>query len=137
MSMIRNVSHLAGGALLLLLLGGCGGSGLIPVKGVLTLDGTPVEGAMIAFIAEDGGSAAQGWTRPDGTFALESGDQTGIKPGKYKITVLKVPITADKGKALPKSEVPVLYSSRDKSPLSAVIPPPAGQEVRIEMKSQL
>lgn len=136
MSTFRNACYIAGG-LLLLLVAGCGKSGLIPVQGVLTLDGTPVEGAMIAFISEDGGSAAQGWTKPDGKFALESGDQTGIKPGKYKVTVFKVPMGFEKTAAAPKSEVPAMYASKDKSPLSVVIPPPQGQEVKLEMKSQL
>jgi len=124
-----------GDLLLVLMLAGCGNSsGLVPVQGVLTLDGEPVDGAAVAFVPEaEGGRAAQAMTDEDGSFRLETTDRVGIKPGKYKVTVFKLAEGAAKTAARPQSALPEIYASKDKTPISVEIPPPG--ELHIELKS--
>ena len=76
-----------------ILAAGCGPSRptTMPVEGVVTLDGEPVEGASVMFAPEDGGRPALGVTDKGGKFALktfEPGD--GALPGKHQVTVRKV-----------------------------------------------
>lgn len=74
---------------------GCGGSGRSastePVTGTVTLNGTPVGGAVVAFSPKDPGvSAAFGTTDATGKFVLttvEPGD--GAMVGSYAVTVTK------------------------------------------------
>lgn len=80
---------------------GCGGGAsdkwtqdrpkTVPVTGVLTYKGQPVEGAQINFIpASAGESAAYATSEKDGSFKLTTfvaGD--GAAPGSYKVTVNK------------------------------------------------
>jgi hypothetical protein len=64
----------------------------VRVEGVVTLDGKPVERAVVEFIPQRGRGAreANALTRGDGTFEMETlrpGD--GVWPGDYKILVTK------------------------------------------------
>lgn len=69
---------------------GCsGGPKLVPVEGFVKLDGKPVEGATVTFLAENGSTTFSGTTDAAGHFALQSGDKIGAIPGTYKVTVLK------------------------------------------------
>jgi len=76
------------GAALVLL--GCGSS-TSEVKGVVTLDGKPVEGAMVLFTGDDG-TLASGFTDANGNFELVSGPNgaKGAPPGTYRAIVTKV-----------------------------------------------
>jgi len=68
---------------------GCGPS-LTKVKGVVKLDGAPVEGATVAFMSEDGNSVYSGFTDASGEFTLTGQDgKTGVPAGSYKVTVVK------------------------------------------------
>jgi hypothetical protein len=73
----------------------------IPVSGLVTLDGNPVEGATLSFFAIDSakeGRPAQGVTNGQGLFFMTTmTDGDGVIPGTYKVvinryrpTVLKV-----------------------------------------------
>lgn len=66
---------------------GCG-SPVAPVTGKVTLDGDPVEGAIVAF-SPDGGTGTSGAakTGADGTYELVSSLGGGVPPGKYKIAI--------------------------------------------------
>ena len=75
---------------------GCGQSGpaVEYVQGVVTLDGTPLEGATVSFSPKGtSGMGAAGLTQPDGSFTLNA---RGAKPGAgtavgdYSVTVSKV-----------------------------------------------
>jgi hypothetical protein len=66
----------------------------VPVKGVVKLDGTPVEGATVTFITADGNLSASAQTEADGSFSLSTGGQPGAFPGEYKILVVKSPKVA-------------------------------------------
>lgn len=86
-------------ATLVLALAGCGGSGLpdvVRVKGRVTLDGEPVEGAEVVFVGTgDDNHPARGTTDADGEFVLSTyvdprNNPTGIVPGTYRVTVTRV-----------------------------------------------
>jgi hypothetical protein len=69
---------------------GCGGNGTMHVKGRVTLDGNPVEGANVVFMPEREGRPASGLTNNEGFFELttfQTGD--GALPGSYLVLVTK------------------------------------------------
>ncbi len=76
-------------AVALIGLAGCGGSDLVPVSGVVMLDGTPLANANISFSPDDpGGLVATGQTDDSGRFRLKSnGTDDGVRPGKYRVLV--------------------------------------------------
>jgi hypothetical protein len=77
----------------LLFLAGCGGSTFPSVTGTVTLDGQPLDGAVVVFSPDGGaggGQVATGVTDSDGSFkmgTLKLGD--GVRPGKYHVTITK------------------------------------------------
>jgi hypothetical protein len=73
----------------LVTLAGCGGPKLVPVEGVVMLDGKPVEGATVTFVSDDGKYSFSGSTDSSGHFALQEGEKLGAFPGTYKVTVVK------------------------------------------------
>ncbi|WP_435017943.1 carboxypeptidase-like regulatory domain-containing protein [Tundrisphaera sp. TA3] len=78
------------------ILSGCGESGPSPVKvtGVVTLDGKPVEGAVVSYLpdpASPGARPAEALTGADGSYRPETDGRTGVIPGKYHIVVTKAP----------------------------------------------
>jgi hypothetical protein len=77
-------------AALLLAGAGCGGNKPVPVRGSVTLDGKPVEGAMVLFLpeSEKAGRQASGLTGADGSFRLTTfRTDDGALPGNYKVVV--------------------------------------------------
>jgi hypothetical protein len=82
------------GAALVLAAAGCGGKHTpVPVRGVVTLDGKPVEGATVHFYAEGEdreGRLAYGSTDAEGVFRLSTlGREDGALPRAYKVVVIK------------------------------------------------
>lgn len=80
------------GILCFSLLAGCSDSNkgprTVPVEGVVTLDGQPIEGASVVFIDDGGQYPAQGRSDADGKFSLSAFEyKTGAVPGSYKATV--------------------------------------------------
>ena len=78
----------------LLFLAGCGKGGpVLPVNGVVTLDGNPVANATVRFYPDEGTdptSSGYAQTGTDGKFVITSGKgEKGLVPGKYKVTVSK------------------------------------------------
>jgi hypothetical protein len=86
---------------------GCGGKDQ-PVKteGIVTLDGEPVEGAIVSFLPDEGpGRFAHGTTAKDGSFRLTTYKQNdGALPGDYRVTVTLIPDDDDEDEA--KAEAP-------------------------------
>src|SRR5436190_481823 len=74
---------------------GCGGGKIapVPVSGVVTLDGKPVEGATVYFYAvgdDKDGRPAFGTTDKVGAFRLSTlGNEDGALPRQYKVVVTK------------------------------------------------
>src|SRR5262249_39083032 len=68
-----------------------GGGGKVAVTGPLTLDGQPMEGAIVTFVPANPGKGeiAYGTTDKDGAFRLTtSKPNDGAVPGEYKVTVV-------------------------------------------------
>lgn len=127
---------------------GCGQSGpaVENVQGVVTLDGTPLEGATVFFSPKGtGGLVAAGLTQADGSFTLNT---QGAKPGAgtavgdYSVTVSKVEmpdfpnidvddprygtpehdrLNQEASTAKPKVIVPEKYNSAQTSPFTAKV----------------
>jgi hypothetical protein len=73
-----------------MLLGGCGGGlALVPVSGVVTLDGKPVADAGVLFAPVAGGPPATGGTDANGAFELRTNNRPGAVVGKHRVTVIK------------------------------------------------
>lgn len=70
---------------------GCSGDGLVPVKGVVTLDGKPVPGLEVNFEPTgdtEGRTTATGYTQQDGSYALAyPGYKIGAPKGEYIIRI--------------------------------------------------
>ena len=114
----------------LALVAGCGGNDedkvkLVAVSGTVTLDGKPLEGAILSFLPDatnekpqtDGGDV----TGAGGAFVAKYRNRDGLAPGKYRVTVSRPgegPGGAAAGKALPEEIA--------KSPYMAGLAKPAG-----------
>ncbi|MEQ1827503.1 MAG: carboxypeptidase regulatory-like domain-containing protein [Pirellula sp.] len=74
--------------LLAMLLGGCGGASDVgTVSGIVTLDGSPLEGASITFLPEKG-RPSSGGTDKNGHYKLSySNDQSGAILGDCQVTI--------------------------------------------------
>lgn len=75
-----------------LLVAGCGASGpaIVPVTGIVTLDGAPVEGATVTFVSKVGNRMADGKTDAAGKFSLTTQDAKptpGALEGEHSVTV--------------------------------------------------
>jgi hypothetical protein len=149
-----------------LLAAGCGGAGKpVKVRGVVTLDGTPLSGATVSFEPSSEGRPAGGVTDKDGVFRLTTyRSEDGALPGEYRVTVALSPESthpqpkaADRfelmsregrspqGKAKaareakkyprPKSVVPPVYGDPKKTPLKEIVPPK--EEIKLELHSTM
>lgn len=92
---MNRVSLLSLLALVALSIIGCGPNGpvVVPVTGVVKLDGEPVEGAGVIFMpAEAGRLPAEGTTDAQGKFSLRTSGASveGAIAGKYDVVVTKV-----------------------------------------------
>jgi hypothetical protein len=137
----------------LLLVFGCTRSGLAPVRGVVKLDGMPLAGASVLFLAQDdGGRDARGGTDAEGVFRLSTFQPNdGALPGKYKVVVQLPAPTRTGGTAAPSPLaaqraanagsperpailVPAKYSQPDQTILVQQIP--AAGDVLLELQSR-
>jgi hypothetical protein len=84
------------GLLLLAALTGCGDPNqpkLVPVKGVVTLDGQPLSGAVVTFMpgATTPAGGGSGRTGKDGSYKLTFlRGGTGVPSGEYKVVISKL-----------------------------------------------
>jgi hypothetical protein len=140
-----------------LVLAGAGCDDKVKVKGVVTLDGKPIEGAVVTFILESGGGqSASGTTQKDGSFRLTTlKENDGIRPGNYKVTVTKVTYTevvdtsparnmkeamwahikANKRKKVhSKNAIPPWYNEASKTVLRQKVPPDS--DVQFDLQSK-
>ena len=126
---------------LLASLSGC--SKLVPVEGVVTLDGVPVSRATIVFLTADGDAGQiqpTGSTNDDGKFFLHTKTDLGALPGKYKVFISKIrfvprrkpqpgekrsgdePEQLSQRKILALEEIPVVYTKPQSTPLDVEVP---------------
>ena len=135
--------------LLLSVLVGCGSRGptLVRVRGTVTLDGKPVEGAAVMFMPKFEGRPATGTTAADGSFTLSTPPTgAGALVGQHAVTVTLCKVTGlltdkDGNSAGIAPEgmrtewvVPQRYSTPDKSGLLVEVK--AGMEpVKLDLRS--
>jgi hypothetical protein len=138
---------------------GCGSSGprTVKINGTVTLDGKPLEGALVTFIPEaKDGHLATGRTDTGGHFQLTTfNTDDGALAGQYKVTVAKTEESKDSTTKTPDqmsddekmkmfmrmspkgrnqeakkklaSLIPAVYSDQSKTPLKETVPPPNGK----------
>lgn len=144
--MKRILATAALGVLFLAGLAGCSGTSRVECK--VTLNGTPLEGAVVTFHPEDKEAATStGTTDSSGVCLMSTGTKAGVAKGKYKVTVTKSqaldievdpknPMEAMKRAAggagkigrggpgsKPKLLTPDKYSNAADTPLSVDVPP--------------
>lgn len=147
-----------------LVMPGCKGpklKGLVPAQGVVTLNGTPVEGATVLFSPKTiGGEAvsAQAITEKDGKFkmtTIEPGD--GVYPSEYNVTVIKdkieggIPLEEAKdrlenpdkyrGEKEPEQtvvhEIPTKYADINTSGLTVTIPAGGQKDIALTLEGEV
>lgn len=139
---------------------GCGKSGpegppTYAVTGKVTLDGNPVEGASVGFVASAGGNSAIGTTDASGAYQLSTfGSNDGAVAGQYKVKVTKYKgqggavapggvtgpiddggqhpadyVESEADAAPPENELPANYADPTTSGLTATVTENASQNV--------
>ena len=138
----------------LLVAGGCSGGGnlprTVPARGVVTLDGKPVEAAQVVLVPDPPGTGAVGGfgaSDTNGRFSLRAFDaKDGVIPGAYKVQVSKTirtkldgpaPATMDGGDNV-KYEfgVPGKYTGIETSGLSCKIADNGNTDLKFELTSK-
>jgi hypothetical protein len=131
---------------------GCGSPGghlpkTVPAKGVVTLDGKPVEGAQVVLVpAAAGTTGAYGTTDGSGRFSLRAYEEKdGAIPGDYKVQVSKtveVKLTGAKG-SLDGGDpvrfeygVPARYTGVNTSGLTVSIPDAGVSDIQLTLTSK-
>jgi|688.fasta_scaffold197423_2 hypothetical protein len=133
---------------------GCGGpDGLVRVTGTVTMDGAPLEGAVVMFHPLPGvkGNGGIATTDAAGTFTLRSPQaKQGIFPGDYSLTVSHRKPTAEQEQQINEAKaggrpqmilvhdmpelLPQVYTRPATSPLRASVGP-TGADVPVELVS--
>jgi len=116
---------------------GCGHSEFSPLTGKVTLDGQPLPTAVIMFIS-DGGTSGYANVEPSGHYVAKSGSDKGLKPGKYRISVVayKPEIITDRKEAkVPVPITPARYADPAKSGFEYTLTE-AGGTYDLELKSK-
>lgn len=107
----------------LLLLPGCG-SNLARVSGEVTLDGKPLETGTIVFQGE--GQAMGVGEIEGGSYAIKTGNERGLAPGKYRVTVSAFqtrPGASDMDEPVPAFLTPQRYNDPETSGLEVEVQP--------------
>ena len=122
---------------------GCGGSpklpDTVPVTGVVTLDGKPLDGALVNFASTSNGVGAFGLTNEQGEYKLEImvGRLTkeGAVPGEYKVTISRFVdpegkrVKMDEPRAIPgRQSVPRRYSDPTETLLMGKVDAAGGKQ---------
>jgi hypothetical protein len=100
---------------------GCHGKKLVATKGVVTLDGSPLDEAVVQFYPEgDEGEPARGVTDKDGSFELSTDRVKGVRPGTYRAVIVKFDTSGAVHRK--QSILPALYGSKDTTPFRFTVP---------------
>ena len=109
------------GAIVCLTLSGCGRSApapkivTLPVKGTITLDGKPLAGANVVFMAFDPPAAFVGTTKEDGAYELQGPEGRAANfQGNCKVTVSRM-VKPD-GSRLAEGELPAMVQAVEELP---------------------
>lgn len=106
---------------------GCGGSQASTVSGQVTLDGVALERGAVVFHPEEGGPVAYGSIDASGNYTVQTGDQHGLAPGEYAVTVVSTtippPATRDNPEPVGELITPPRYRDRQTSGLLFTVLP--------------
>lgn len=136
---------------------GCGKSdGLVPVSGTVTLDGSPLEKAVVTFHPQAGakGNGSGATTDAAGKFTLMSPQgKKGILPGEYAVTVSRRELTPKAEKMVAemqaqgqapaltdsdsKEALPLPYTKPETSPLKQSVGAKGAADVTLQLDSSL
>jgi hypothetical protein len=79
-------------------LSGCGGGiVLYPVSGIVTVDGSPVEGLMVAFAPEKEGISGAGRTDAMGKYTITCTQGRGLPAGNYNVSIKEAAVVVNTG----------------------------------------
>lgn len=132
---------------------GCGSSyesaevlSTVPVSGVLTYQGQPLESYRVTFYPEQGERASSGLTDAEGKFTLGTNREgDGAPPGRYKVvvsfsppasedTTLDLPIEDPSKMPKPKVKVPEKYSNPEQSGLIMEVPKSGLRDLKLDLQ---
>lgn len=107
---------------------GCGSGHDASVHGVVTLDGQPLANANgeVQFHSQGSGGTAYGRLDAAGNYVLQTGTDSGLDPGEYKVTVVgrePFPDNLPPGTTppIPKRITPEIYGSVDTTPFTFTV----------------
>lgn len=98
---------------------GCSGS-WGNASGEVTVDGTALKEGVITFHPVEGGATAYGQVTA-GAFTISTGQKTGLKAGKYRVTVSAMTIPEPGSTETAKMLTPVKYSRTETTDLEATV----------------
>ncbi|WP_435010922.1 carboxypeptidase-like regulatory domain-containing protein [Tundrisphaera lichenicola] len=112
---------------------------LVPVKGIVKVDGKPLPGVVVTFLPPRW-SASNGETDADGSYQLETAGKPGAFPGTYKVAISylvsaegepqglapRSAMSPPPGMATAEEKLPPEYSNLGRTTLEAVIPEKGG-----------
>ncbi len=118
----------------------------VPVSGVVTYKGQPVEGATVTFVSTAGKHGAVGTTDAAGQFALTTfAPKDGAVPGTYQVAIQKTvlegaPPEGATGKGgeeppagTPKDLLPAKYKDASKSGLTVEVKEPGVKDLKFDL----
>ena len=132
------ISCLLGIALVaLVVLSGCSPNAAT-VTGTVTLDGQPLKTGDVSFHPAGGkGAVAYGKIDASGSYVVSTGDETGLAPGQYAVTVVATeaaPQPTGNVEVIPKVLTPMKYNTPETTDIKVEVKPGAN-EIPIELKS--
>ncbi len=114
----------------------------VPAEGTVSLDGEPVSGVTVLFIADQGSYNAAGTTDKNGKFSLNAFDtKKGAVPGSYKVTLDKTIVENKDGKSGEaevnlKYGLPKKYSEFGTSGLAITLTEAGNKDIKYDLKSK-
>jgi hypothetical protein len=116
---------------------GCGGSVRRAVAGAVTLDGRPLDEAVILFVPLDAGGRKTGGPIAAGRY--EMGQHVGLLPGRYRVEIADDPpidptMRPGQVKPQPRRKLPIVYSTS--SPLTIEVGADDSADFDFELSSQ-
>jgi hypothetical protein len=101
---------------------GCGSGDWATASGKVTLDDAPLKEGVITFHPAGDQASAYGQVT-DGEFSINTGQKTGLKPGKYKVTVSATTVPESGSAQRARLLTPKKYAVKETSDLEADVKP--------------
>ena len=114
---------------------GCGRGSMVPFQGRVSYRGYNLTSGLVVF-APERGPLSVGRIRDDGTFVLYTGENPGIYPGNYKITVSALNTGTPDGYGrfdFPQTAIPEKYRDPEMSRLAYNIEPNRSYNIPIDL----